>query len=219
MQTKGIFSLIFIFFLGSLTVASQYTENDWKERDEWMDVDRIFQLVNLKPGDAVGDVGCHEGYLSMHLAREVGTQGSVYSVDIKSYRLEALKENAKKRKLLNVTTILGDYDNPKLPEKSLDIVFVMDTYHEMEDYMTILGHIKKALKPGGRILILEKLKDHVKGKSRSAQTNSHSLSPKYVKKELKEAGFTVTEEVRNMGNWENESSKKIWLLVATVPSA
>lgn len=221
MQIRGTFFSVFsaLFYFCLCSTQAQYTEGDWNDRDEWFDVDRIFELAQLSSGNTVADVGCHEGYLSIHLAQRVGNEGSVYAVDIKSYRLEALNENAEKRKLKNITTVLGDYDDPKLPERSLDIVFVMDTYHEIEDYMAVLVHIKKSLKPGGRIVVLEKLKEHVRGKSRSVQTKAHSLSPKYVKKELKEAGFTVTEEVKNMGDWERESSKKIWILVATVPSA
>jgi predicted methyltransferase len=114
---------------------------------------------------------------------------------------------------------LGDYDDPKLPENSMDAVFVVDAYHEMTEYRSILEHIHKSLKPGGRILILEKLKDHAKDKSRKEQTNAHTLSTKYVKKELKEAGFTVTGEYKDIGYWENEEGKKIWVLVAVVPEA
>ena len=83
----------------------------------------------------------------------------------------------------------------------------------------MLSNIHKSLKPGGRLLILEKLKAQARNKSRKEQTNSHTLSPKYVKKELKEAGFTVTGEYRDIGNWENESEKKIWVLIAVVPEA
>ncbi|NAS13244.1 class I SAM-dependent methyltransferase [Poritiphilus flavus] len=219
MQSKNIKLIVLALLLGSFNAWAQYTEDEWKERDEWMDVSRIFNAAGLDSGNNVADVGCHEGYLSMHLAKEVGEKGKVYSVDIKEYRLEALQRNAKKRGLKNITTVLGDYDDPKLPEKALDVVFVVDTYHEMEDYMAILGHIKKSLKPGGRIVLIEKLKDHARNKSRKDQTRAHTLSPKYVRKELKEAGFSISTEIKDMGDWENEKSKTIWMLVGVVPSA
>ncbi len=193
---------------------AQYRESDWAYRDEWMDVERIFKLAGVTPGDSVADIGCHEGYLSIRLARAVGTSGKVYAVDVRQDRLETLEDNARDRDISNIQTVLGDYDNPNLPAEALDVVIVMDTYHEIKSYMTVLGHLKKALKPGGRILILEKLKTHARNKSREEQVISHTLSSKYVRQELKESGFTIITEVRDMGYWEEEKDKKIWLLLA-----
>jgi ubiquinone/menaquinone biosynthesis C-methylase UbiE len=201
------------------SLAAQYTEGDWKDRDSWMNVPRLFNWAGVEHGATVADIGCHEGYLSMHLAKWVGAEGKVFSVDVREDRLKTLKENAKKRKLYNVVPTLGDYDDPKLPANKMDVIFVVDTYHEIDEHVSMLSHIHKSLKPGGRILILEKLKDHARNKSRSDQANAHTLSPKYVKKELKDAGFTVTGEFIDIGNWENETSKKIWVLVAVVPDA
>ena len=209
--------LILLSFLITCMLHSQYNSNDWEERDEWMDVEQLFELAGIEEGQHVADIGCHEGYFSMHLARRVGVRGKVFSVDVREDRLEKLNENAAERELFNITTILGDYDDPKLPERELDVVVIMDTYHEMKDYMTILEHVKLALKPSGRILIIEKLKSHAKNKTRKEQTASHTLSPGFVKKELQEAGFKVIEQKNNLGNWENNTSKKIWALVAVAP--
>ena len=200
-------------------MEAQYSEESWKERDQWMNVRELLKWADVSQNGTVADIGCHEGYLSMHLARVVGENGKVYAVDVREDRLEQLKVNARKRQLQNIVAVLGDYDDPKLPENRLDVLFVVDAYHEMTDYGTMLAHFHRSLKPGGRILILEKLKDHAKNKSRKEQTNAHTLSPKYVKKELKEAGFTITAEYRDIGNWENEVGKKIWVLVAVVPEA
>ena len=211
---KNLFYISLIILLSSGVARAQYNESDWEERDQWMDVDRIMELAGVGEGQHVADLGCHEGYFSMHLSRRVGARGKVYAVDIRDDRLERLNENARDRKLFNITTILGTYDNPKLPENELDLVVIMDSYHEMKDYMTILGHVKKSLKPDSKILILEKLKSHARSKTRKEQTAAHTLSPKYVKRELEEAGFRVIEQVDNMGDWENNSTKKIWVLVA-----
>jgi predicted methyltransferase len=77
--------------------------------------------------------------------------------------------------------------------------------------------VRKALKPGGRIVILEKLKDRAKGKNREQQVLSHTLSPHFVKKELIEAGFELSGEFDNLGKWENEPDKTMWLLIGRVP--
>lgn len=198
-------------------VYSQYIEDDWAARDKWMDVTSILNWAGVEKGDRVADVGCHEGYLSIRLAQRVGDSGKVYSVDVVEDHLNALTKHAEDRQLNNITTVLGKYDDPGLPENSFDVVFIIDAYHEMDDYKVILEHIKNDLKPGGRIVILEKLKDHARDKTRKEQANAHTLSPEYVQAELEEAGFVVNEIFRNIGFWENEKNKKIWVLIGQVP--
>ncbi|EDP70865.1 Methyltransferase type 11 [Flavobacteriales bacterium ALC-1] len=210
---KTIFIALVLICL-PLQCFSQYEENDWKERDTWMALDTIFTAIGIEKGDDVADIGCHEGYLSVRLANEVGKKGRVYAVDVRTDRLETLKAIAKDRDLNNIKTIVGDYDNPNLPKGQLDTVIIMDTYHEMTDYMTILDHVKTALKSGGQIVIIEKLKSRIIGKTRDEQTDAHSLSTKYVKQELEKAGYTIRYENNDLGNWENDPDKVIWMLVA-----
>ncbi|MEP3209979.1 MAG: methyltransferase domain-containing protein [Maribacter sp.] len=198
------------------SAVAQYTEEDWEERDTWMNVAEIFALAEIEKGDQVADVGCHEGYLSFHLSKQVGATGKVFAVDVAAYRLDRLKEYIKERNVDNIEVVLGDYDDPKLSEGSLDAVIVMDTYHEISDYMTVLGHIKKALKPNGKILILEKLKQHKRGKSREEQVQGHTLSSKYVKQELQEAGFSITKEVKDFGDWQENEEKQMWIVVGVL---
>ena len=197
---------------------AQYAEYDWNERDTWMDVNYILEKAGIEAGSRVADIGCHEGYFTVHLANKVGDEGKVYAVDVKARVLNKLRGHLDDRKLTNVEVILGDYDNPKLPENSLDVVVIMDTYHEMTDYMTILSHVKTALKPDGKIVIIEKLKSWIKGKSRKAQTDAHSLSMKYVKEELKETGFSIIHQDKDIGEWENNPDKVIWIVVGEKPT-
>ncbi|MEL6810709.1 MAG: class I SAM-dependent methyltransferase [Bacteroidota bacterium] len=204
--------LVVSLSISSITF-SQYSEEDWEDRDTWMDVSFIFDQAGIEAGSYVADIGCHEGYLSIHLAKRVGEGGRVYAEDIDEDRLEALEEHLQERKLNNVEVILGDYDDPKLPSNTLDVVIIMDTYHEIREYRTVLDHVYSALKPHGKIVIIEKLKSRVEGGSRDAQTKAHSLSPGYVKEELKDAGFRVIYENNDLGNWENDENKVIWMLV------
>ncbi len=210
---KKMFVLLFVCAGFTAQLIAQYNSSDWQERDEWMDVERIFELAGVSEGQNVADIGCHEGYLSMHLARAVGVRGKVYAVDLREDRLEKLNKNASDRNIYNITTIHGDTDDPKLPQGQLDLVVIMDTYHEMKDYITILEHVKRSLKPNGRIVILEKLKSFAKNQNRKEQVSAHTLAPQFVRKELRQAGFKVIEQLNNIGNWENDSSKKIWILV------
>ncbi len=210
-QVKVLIFLVSILCIE--TSFAQYKENDWKKRDTWMNVPKIFDLAGIKSGSTVADVGCHEGYLTIHLSKMVGERGKVYAVDVREDRIEQLDEHLEERKLTNVKTIVGDYDNPKLPNTSLDVVVVMDTYHEMDNYMVVLDHIKKSLKPEGRIVIIEKFKSHMRNKTRDTQMEAHTISLDFVKSELKEAGFTIIKEIQDFGDWKNESDKKIWVLV------
>jgi ubiquinone/menaquinone biosynthesis C-methylase UbiE len=210
---KFLKQFILAFFIPFFGFA-QYAEHDWEERDKWMDTAFIFEKAGVTQGTFVADIGCHEGYLSVRLANAVGATGRVFAVDVVAHRLETLKETLKTRDLQNVNVILGDYEDPKLPENELDVVIIMDSYHEMTNYMKILNHANMALKPEGTIVIVEKLKSNIKGKSRSEQTNAHSLSTKYVKEELLKAGFKVTYKNNDLGHWKNDEDKVIWMLVA-----
>ena len=88
-------SLFFLFsFLITSQFYAQYNSNDWEERDQWMDVEELFELAGIQKGQHVADIGCHEGYFSMHLARKVGVRGKVFSVDVRDDRLEKLNQNA-----------------------------------------------------------------------------------------------------------------------------
>ena len=214
MAIKDILFLFVLVVANPITVSAQYSEEDWIDRDAWMKVSTLMELLNVSENDHVADVGCHEGYFSFHLSEKVGDGGKVYAVDVADYRIDALKQHIEDKGVTNIEAILGDFDNPKLPEDTLDAVIIMDTYHEMESYETIISHIKKALKPDGKLLVLEKLKKHKRGKSRKEQVAAHTLSSKYVKEELKAAGFEIENYIANFGYWKKEKDKQMWVLVA-----
>ncbi len=213
---KRYFLILTAVFIHQLSFG-QYTEDEWKKRDKWMDVDGILEALSADKGDVVADLGSHEGYMTLHLAKAVGINGKVYAVDVEKYKLRNLSKHMKRRGINNVETVLGDYDNPKLTANSLDAIIIMDAYHEMQDYMTILGHVKSALKPGGRLVMIEEIDDFRKDHTRKEQTRSHDLGIKYARQELSDAGFTIQSEIPDFGRWENKKDKRIWLLVATRP--
>lgn len=209
--------MFFIHLIVTVSIQSlcaQYDRVDWKERDRWMHLEKLFAYVDLSPGGIVADIGCHEGYLTFHLSKRVGDRGKVYAVDVRRDRLEKLDESLAGQDINNVRTILGDYDNPKLPRNTMDVIFLIDTYHEIDDYEVMLSHIKSALKPNGKLLILEKLKEQHMGKSRTAQAMGHTLAISYVEAELKNAGFTIESKNTNFGTWNYEPEKQMWVLTA-----
>ncbi len=209
---------LFVMFLWSTLSYAQYEVTEWTDRDKWMNPEQIMDWAGVVKGDEVADIGCHEGYFTIHLSKRVGEEGRVYGVDINADRIKTMQEIARARQLSNILAVVGKKDDPGLQESSLDVIFILDAYHEMESYSEILQHIKKALKPGGRLVILEKLKQHTKNWKRPEQAEAHTLAPHFVREELEEAGFIVGKQYNDIGNWENEVTKKMWLLTATLPS-
>ncbi len=141
MKSIAVFILTVISFSvsGQDTWKNVYRESAWAERDTWQRADEIIKLLKIKPGSHVADIGCHEGYMTIKLSREVNGKGTVYAVDVDQRKLDLLKKHLTERKIENVTLIKGDYDDPKLPSNSLDAVIILDTYHEMDDHDKILA--------------------------------------------------------------------------------
>ena len=146
-----------------------YKESAWKDRDRWQRADELIRSLALKTESQVADVGCHEGYLTVKLAAIVGPGGSIYAVDVQQNKLDNLKVNLEKRNIKNVVTILGNYDDPKLPANTLDAVVILDTYHEMDEHDKMLQRIKESLKPGGRLVLCEAIADERRKSPRADQ--------------------------------------------------
>lgn len=214
----GLLSLFCLLVLIPFDTYSQYRnvykESAWEDRDNWQKAPVIISALAIEEGSKVADVGCHQGYMTVKLARVVGKTGKVYAVDIDTYQLQKLEENLKKRNLLNnVDIIKGDYNDPKLPENTLDAVIIMDTYHEMDEYESMLKHIKNALKPGGRIVIVEPIaEDRVKW-SRARQEGKHEIAIRYVINDLRKAGFKLIQDIYPFVNREVKGDI-MWMLIA-----
>jgi ubiquinone/menaquinone biosynthesis C-methylase UbiE len=124
-------------------------------RDEKQKPGELIRAIGLQPGMSVADIGTGVGYMLPFLSRRVGPQGKVYAEDIFDDFLAAAKQHATDLKLENVTFIKGTETDPKLPEGSLDIVLALDVYHHFDYPDKMLAAIYKALKPDGRLAIVE----------------------------------------------------------------
>jgi SAM-dependent methyltransferase len=114
-----------------------------------------------------------------------------------------------------VSLVKGDYDNPKLPARSLDAVIILDTYHEMDDHDEILLHIKASLKPGGRLVICEPIADERKNLSRSEQERKHELAMKFALEDLEKAGFQIINKQENFADRTAVKGDRMWIIVAS----
>jgi ubiquinone/menaquinone biosynthesis C-methylase UbiE len=130
----------------------------WLERPEREQEEapaKLMKALNLKPGMVVCDLGAGSGYFTFRLSKEVGNTGKVYAVDIQPEMCEVLVRRAKQLKITNVETVLGTEKDPKLPPGSIDLILMVDVYHEFSYPYEMVEAMVKALKPGGKIVFVE----------------------------------------------------------------
>jgi ubiquinone/menaquinone biosynthesis C-methylase UbiE len=149
----------------------------------------IVAALELTPGMAVADIGAGTGFFSRLFAEKVGPTGKVYAVDIAPRFLEHIAAESRKQGQAHVVTILGSQDSTNLPRASVDLVFLSDVYHHFEKPEKALATIHQALRPGGRLVVIEF--DRVEGKSSAFVLKHVRASQAVFKKEIESAGFTL----------------------------
>ena len=126
------------------------------EREQEERTDLLLQALALKPGEVVADIGAGSGYFSWRMARQVGETGAIYGVEIQQEMLDLLMANMRRRKVDTIVRpILGTVQDPKLPEGSVDTILLVDVYHELEFPYEMTQAMIRALKPGGRLVLVE----------------------------------------------------------------
>lgn len=131
---------------------------DWLDRPEREEEEApsvLLQLLQLKPGMTVCDLGAGSGYLTFPMARMVAPGGWVYAVDIQPEMLDIIRSRMKKYRITNIRPVLGTATDPKLPPGSQDLILLVDVYHEFEYPYEMTEAMVRALKPGGRIVFVE----------------------------------------------------------------
>jgi SAM-dependent methyltransferase len=129
------------------------------DRDIWQKPDRIMDALGIADRSVVADLGAGGGWFTIRLARRVGPNGLVYAEDVQSQMIEATERRVGREGLRNVRTRLGTPDDPRLPPGALDAILIVDTYHEMEHPVALLSNAARALKPQGRLGIVDFKKD------------------------------------------------------------
>jgi SAM-dependent methyltransferase len=124
------------------------------DRDEWQQPERIMDALAIADGSTVADIGAGAGWFTIRLARRVGPNGVVYAQDVQRQMLEAIRRRVDREGLRNVQARLGMGSTPNLPARMLDAVLVVDVYPEVVDPVPFLRNLATALKPGGRIGIV-----------------------------------------------------------------
>lgn len=161
---------------------------DWldrSEREAEENPDGALDAIGIKPGMVVADVGAGTGFMTLKMARRVGPSGKVYAEDVQPEMLHKLRKNASAAKLTNIQTVLGGEADPKLPPNTLDLILLVDVYHEFSQPQRMLRRMREALKPDGRLVLLEYRKEDPSIPIRP----EHKMSVQEVKLELEAEGF------------------------------
>ena len=165
--------------------AEKYAKQfDDPARDAWQMPARVIEALALRPGQSVADVGAGTGYFSVRLAKSPA-QPKVFAVDIEKSMVDYIRQRATKEGLKNITVVQGAADRTNLPE-SVDLVLVVDTYHHIANRRAYFWELRKLLKPGGRLAIIDFRKDSPEG-----PPVEFRFTPDEITGELSKAGFTL----------------------------
>ena len=126
---------------------------DEREREE--QCSNLLKILDVKPGQTVCDMGCGNGFYALKLAKRIGPRGTVLAVDIQPEMLTLLRGRARKHGLTNIQPVLGNVVDPRLPADSVDMVLMVDVYHEFSHPEHMLSAIRRSLKPKGRVALVE----------------------------------------------------------------
>jgi ubiquinone/menaquinone biosynthesis C-methylase UbiE len=172
-----VFNPIYLFYLES------------PERDQWQMPEQVLDAVRVSEGQVVADIGAGGGYFTERFSRRVGTNGHVYATDVQPVMIRKLTQRVEQRGLANVTVVLGEFADPRLPDGSCDLAFFSSVYKEISERAAFLERVRRALKPGGRVAILEYRLDA----DAPGPPVKYRLPEEQVVAELQAAGFRLVE--------------------------
>lgn len=167
-----------------------YQGADWlerSERDEEEAPDVALNVLKIPKGATVADIGAGSGFITERLSARVGPTGRVFANDVQPQMLQILARRLAQRKITNVTLVQGTIDDPKLDPASVDLAIMVDVYHELSQPQAMLRHLRAALKPGGRLVLLEYRKEDPTIPIKF----EHKMSVAEAKMELEAEGFTL----------------------------
>jgi SAM-dependent methyltransferase len=170
---------------------------DWLVRPERVaeeNPDGALDAMNIRPGMTIADLGSGVGYMTLRMAKRVGPTGKVYGVDLQPGMLALLEKNAKDAGISNVVPVLGEPADPKLPQAQIDLILMVDVYHEVSQPQAMLRKIRQALKPDGRLVLLE-----YRAEDPSIPINpDHKMTVDQVRRELEPEGFRLLDPIETL---------------------
>jgi ubiquinone/menaquinone biosynthesis C-methylase UbiE len=125
------------------------------DRDRRLQPDRVIRAVGVEPGMTLGEIGAGRGYFTVKLARAVGSTGRVLANDIDSGALAALENRCRREDLQNVETVLGENVDPLFPDRTLDMVFMVYAFHDIDEQVALLENLARSLRTGATVVVLD----------------------------------------------------------------
>jgi arsenite methyltransferase len=184
--------LIFVVAVALLAGCAQLKQCAYEgvNRDDWQQPQRVIAALNVRPGDQVADLGSGGGYFTFRLAEAVGPAGKVYAVDIDPDMVDLIAKRAKQETAANIDPILAKPDDPLLPKAEVDLIFTSNTYHHIDNRIAYFSNLRKYLRPGGRIAIIDfDRRSWLMGLFR------HYTPSEFIKPEMEQAGYSLQEEL------------------------
>jgi ubiquinone/menaquinone biosynthesis C-methylase UbiE len=169
-------------------LGAEWLIRNEREREERCSL--MLATLGVKPGMRVCDMGCGNGFYSLQMAKMVGEKGHVYGVDIQPEMLKMLNERADAAGIANVSPILGTFVDPRLPKEEIDLILLVDVYHEFSYPEQMLARMRESLAPGGRIVLVEYRAEDPKVPIKP----EHKMSKEQIMKELPPNGFKLVKE-------------------------
>jgi predicted methyltransferase len=154
------------------------------KRDEKLQPNRIMDILGVKEGSSVADIGAGSGWFTVRAAKRVGSGGVVYAADINRDYLVYIEKRAKREGLQNIRVILGKEDDPLLPDKSVDAVLLLKTYHEVAQPIRLLKRTRATMRAGALLGIID----------RNGKGDDHGLDKEVVIQEAERAGFVLVDQ-------------------------
>jgi len=184
------------------------------ERDGWQRPSDVMKALDLGEGEVVADLGSGVGYFALKLADRVGRHGRVLAVDVRPFPLLFLRLRGLLRGCSNLTVVRGEAGDPHLPAGSVDAILVANTFHELEDPDTILAHAREALRPGGRLVVVDPGPDVAEAGPPGHGTH-HNTSPDRAEARILRAGLEIVS--RDDAFIEEPGHARWWLILALRP--
>lgn len=160
-------------------------------RDAWQKPTELIAALALRPGQSVADLGAGTGYFSRYLAAAVGPDGAVLAVEVEPTLVAHLRQRAEREQLATVVPILASIDNPRLPAGGVDLIFIADTYHHLDHRQRYLPQLRRALRPGGRVAVV----DWKPGELPEGPPPDHKLPAEQAIEEMRAAGFELADSL------------------------
>lgn len=148
-----------------------------------LQIDRVMDILGVRPGASVADIGAGSGWFTVRAARRVAEEGLVYAVEINPDYLKHIEGRAAREGLTNVRAVLGAVDDPRLPEGGVDAVLLLKTYHEVARPVLLLKNARRAMRPGARLGVID----------RAGKGDDHGVEEGAVVEEARRAGLELVE--------------------------